>query len=1525
MASLKYFKKIKAAQEQTQKEPSGPLPPFDITPFITKTRLGEAARRFAFRRVLPAVAALLRALWPIPRLGRLVVVTRDADVRQVLTDSDTFVVPFGLEMTELADGTNSVLGLEGSKHQRLRQAIAQVIRPDDLANIRTWSRGYSEALIEASGGTIDVVTDLITRSATETCCRYFGLTVNDPVAFAHWTIAVSNLLFADPTGSPDTRKLALNGAARIQAVLEDAIARVRENDRLHPRSRRKRETLVDRLVHQGIMSDSEIVATLMGLATGFVPTNTLAAGNMLEELISRPKLMEEALRAARDGDEAALRSVLFETARLNPALSPGQWRYAMKDTVIAEGTARGKRVKKGSIVLASIMSALRDPDGKSAQSQDAEEAADLVFGFGKHSCLGRYVAMEQIVQVFMVLLAQPNLSVAPGRHGWLQRMSVYPVRLDMTFDSMSSTQTMIIVSAALRDGTKRSEVELEIDALGNPARDDVMKKLNATGIVHFASLSVIEGVSPADTSGIILLELNVDGPRDAALDLIAKRCFSWLAPIMRHCRADGSAIADPTELANLLRAHSLDLHCYPWGPIGIHYNGTPEFSVKDIERQEKLALFARRALQQYYEDHIGRRGRAMEALTRVRRFAKQDSFYQLKTSWRRLRQDSKDFEFSLVRPSRKRLALAGWQQPKSKLEPLRAFFRSPDGIKITAGLILIALAMAAWLSFAFDLRWLEGWRAHSLAHNGGLVLLAFIGGISATLLLSILLAAGFAGVLYVHERKDFVDERGPGFEHMKRLTAQEDAPGYEQNHIIAVMPLKPGPFRKLVFAFALWGIKQSVRFWFRPGFVVTMGTIHYAKWFRVPGTQQFVFLSNYDGNWESYLEDFITRAHWGQSAAWSNGVGFPRTRFLIFNGAKDGDRFKRWVRRQQRVSRFWYSRFPQLTTKQIRNNAIIEDGLANAVSDTDARRWLGCFGSAQREEHEIETSEVQSIAFSGFGNLHHASCIVLLLPISRIGRLTWLKAITGAGFRREELAPLGRFSAHFQGLGTKRLHRSLQVAFGDHPVRDGAAVLGLSSAGLEKLGLGPPEGNGGLAEFPAAFNFGMAGRPRILGDAGDASPEKWLWSDGALAKNLPPADAVLLAYGQLEVGTLPNGTAAEHRRLVDLQIGLLEQLGGKVLHVVPTGPLVHQDTPTLDVEHFGFRDGISQPVIRGTQRASKAPSTRDVMEPGEFLLGYLNNQRFYPPLIAVPEESDYRNDLPILYPGPPGRFPTFGSGTKGANGRDFGRNGSFLVVRQLDQDVQGFEDAAKRYAGSIRQRYRAVDTIVGHKIDEEWVAAKMVGRWRDGTPLVGNPTHPKSGSTHPENDFAYGIDDPRGYQCPFSAHIRRANPRDSFEPGDASEQFITNRHRLLRRGRSYQYEPVKDGVERKGLLFMALCADLERQFEFVQHTWINAASFHGLTNEPDPVAGRWSQASPVKRSFTIPTPAGPLVIEDVAAYVTVRAGGYFFLPSLAATKYLCSLAAGSSERPDDEWMVKLSVELPESHNALRVGAGSHQP
>ena len=109
---------------------------------------------------------------------------------------------------------------------------------------------------------------------------------------------------------------------------------------------------------------------------------------------------------------------------------------------------------------------------------------------------------------------------------------------------------------------------------------------------------------------------------------------------------------------------------------------------------------------------------------------------------------------------------------------------------------------------------------------------------------------------------------------------------------------------------------------------------------------------------------------------------------------------------------------------------------------------------------------------------------------------------------------------------------------------------------------------------------------------------------------------------------------------------------------------------------------------------------------------------------------------------------------------------------------------------------------------------------------------------------------------------------------------VTNRHRILRVGRSYRDQPEKS--DKPGLLFMCLNADIERQFEFIQQTWVLNPRFHGLQNEADPMlAGTISEVR-----MTIPTPNGPLPVKGLEDFVTVRGGGYFFMPGRACIRYL---------------------------------------
>jgi Dyp-type peroxidase family len=219
------------------------------------------------------------------------------------------------------------------------------------------------------------------------------------------------------------------------------------------------------------------------------------------------------------------------------------------------------------------------------------------------------------------------------------------------------------------------------------------------------------------------------------------------------------------------------------------------------------------------------------------------------------------------------------------------------------------------------------------------------------------------------------------------------------------------------------------------------------------------------------------------------------------------------------------------------------------------------------------------------------------------------------------------------------------------------------------------------------------------------------------------------------------------------------------------------------------------------------------------------------------------------------------------------RNGSFVVIRKLHQDVAAFR--------------RLVDGAGPHVAGgAERLAAQIVGRWPDGTPLARSPGCPDPSIANDPgqvNDFRFS-DDPDGRRCPVGAHVRRVNPRDGAGVGGA----MTTRHRMLRRGVPYgpRLAPERttdDGVDR-GLLFVCFVADIERQFEFVQRHWVDDGDVIGAGHDPDPLVGRRRRGA----RFKVPgDPPYLLPLEE--PLVRVRGSLYLFQPGIRALR---DLAAG---------------------------------
>ena len=308
MANVKYFKTIEAAQKQDPLPTAGALPPFDfntLAPSGCKARIANAL----FPKILGATYAMSRAFFPVMKFAGFYHVTREAQVRDILLRPETFRVPFGPEMQELAGGVTFALGLDGVPQARQNALVRKLIRVEVDIPLTTELTGrFAGALLENSGGKIDAIGDLCKRTTTEVCARYFGLSIDDTDGFADWMMACSSLLFGDPYGDEKIRKLALSGAARLRMTFDDSIQRTRVRLKRQGTLHSADKTIIERLLvlqaaqaDSDPISDAEIRAILFGMLTGFVPTNTLAAGKMLSELNKHPEAFQNATTAAKAG------------------------------------------------------------------------------------------------------------------------------------------------------------------------------------------------------------------------------------------------------------------------------------------------------------------------------------------------------------------------------------------------------------------------------------------------------------------------------------------------------------------------------------------------------------------------------------------------------------------------------------------------------------------------------------------------------------------------------------------------------------------------------------------------------------------------------------------------------------------------------------------------------------------------------------------------------------------------------------------------------------------------------------------------------------------------------------------------------------------------------------------------------------------------------------------------------------------------------------------------------------------------
>ncbi len=485
---------------------------------------------------------------------------------------------------------------------------------------------------------------------------------------------------------------------------------------------------------------------------------------------------------------------------------------------------------------------------------------------------------------------------------------------------------------------------------------------------------------------------------------------------------------------------------------------------------------------------------------------------------------------------------------------------------------------------------------------------------------------------------------------------------------------------------------------------------------------------------------------------------------------------------------------------------------------------------------KVELNDIQGIVIKGYGAMPHATYLLLhfdALDQTRKWLLELSTQITDAA------------------TSTKDIDRALNISF--------------TNSGMRGLGLDTDVMN----TFSREFDEGMVTdhRQRILGDFGESDPQNWEW--GA-SEDKNSVQACLMVFAKTKE-ILEQELNVQKNQLSKYGINAIKEL---TTHWLPENK-----------EHFGFRDGIANPVMKNSDRNEEKEHPANLINPGEFVFGYKNEYDKYPISPHVSPESDKNNLLPT-HP-------------EHSNRKDLGYNGSMMVFRQMEQDVTGFWKFIHEKVEE--QNQGGANTTI------ERMSAKMVGRWQDGSPLAKCPIAPDEKYAGFDN-FGYAQKDFDGFNCPIGAHIRRTNPRDNFlrnstnsrEKDMEKSQKFMKRFRILRRGRTYG-PPVSskmnpheivltkpDNVER-GIHFICFNTNIGRQFELIQQTWVNNPKFAGLYEDPDPIIG-YPEIMGEGATTTFTEQAKPLrrKVTGIPRFVQIKGGAYFFMPGIKALKYLAS-------------------------------------
>jgi putative iron-dependent peroxidase len=480
-----------------------------------------------------------------------------------------------------------------------------------------------------------------------------------------------------------------------------------------------------------------------------------------------------------------------------------------------------------------------------------------------------------------------------------------------------------------------------------------------------------------------------------------------------------------------------------------------------------------------------------------------------------------------------------------------------------------------------------------------------------------------------------------------------------------------------------------------------------------------------------------------------------------------------------------------------------------------------------------QLGDIQGILKSGYGWLKTTRFWLLTIRDGREDQArAWLSRLHQSG-----LVVSAKRVAEAKVDKSKSINEALAIAF--------------SHSGLAKLGCEETPAH----PFPTPFCSGMGSRLRegLLND----SPRQWRWSDveGCLDRQ---SVHIFVAQWLLQ-------NAKSQMPDIDPEVFQFRNVESNPSSFRQIEVIENGETKIVEkvYEPFGFRDGLAQPVIHGLRDADgeSAKAARQhagplyddrVVATGEFVLGYRNE---YDELTYTPDVKRWAE-----------------SGAAPDPGARFTLNGSYLAVRQIQQNVAAFKEF--------------------EEANGEAVCEKLMGRRRTGLPFSWKGKADDQVSDSTADAFRFQIDDANGFMCPKGSHIRRMNPRDSLGSDVKSGITASKLHRLLRRGRPYVEETEDKDKPKQGIFFIACNADFERQFEFIHQRWMRNFRFGDLHHEDDPIVGKPDQSD---KKFAIPAlPSGSEVsLKHVASqkdslkdFTETQGGGYFFLPGLKALKFI---------------------------------------